>query len=112
MSGQNTELFSVAVDPSGRYALTGTGDGRLILWDLDSGEAIRNFKAHNAPVAHVTFSPQGDWVLTNALDGAVHIWQVHRTLDELVDWVQENRYVRQLTCAERDLYGVQPLCTP
>jgi WD40 repeat protein len=110
MSGQNTELFSVDVDPSGRYALTGTGDGKLILWDLESGEAIRNYTAHSAPIAHIAFNPQGDLALTSALDGAVYIWQVHRTIDELVDWVFENRYVRELTCAERDLYQVAPLC--
>jgi hypothetical protein len=32
------------------------------------------------------------------------------SLDELLDWVAANRYVRELTCDERELYQIEPLC--
>jgi hypothetical protein len=32
------------------------------------------------------------------------------SLDELLDWVAANRYVRELTCDERELYRIEPLC--
>jgi hypothetical protein len=31
-------------------------------------------------------------------------------LDELREWVESNRYVRDLTCQEREQYRVEPLC--
>jgi WD40 repeat protein len=110
MTGQNADLFSVAVDPSGRFALVGSGDGHLILWDLETGETIRNYQAHEAPVSHISFTPEGDIAISNALDGAVRIWRVDRTLDELLSWVEKNRLNRVLTCDERALYQVEPFC--
>ena len=32
------------------------------------------------------------------------------SLEELLDWIQTNRYVRQLTCEERAQYGIEMLC--
>jgi WD40 repeat protein len=110
MTGQNPDLFSVAVDPSGRFALAGSGDGQLILWDLETGETIRNYQGHEGPVSHVSFTPDGHLAVTSALDGTVRIWRVDRTLNELIQWVQKNRLNRELTCDERALYQVDPLC--
>ena len=31
-------------------------------------------------------------------------------LDELIDWTHANRYLRELTCDEREQYRVEPLC--
>ncbi len=31
-------------------------------------------------------------------------------LGEMLDWIEENRYVRDLTCQERELYRIEPLC--
>jgi WD40 repeat protein/DNA-binding SARP family transcriptional activator len=110
MTGQNADLFSVAVDPTGRYALAGSGEGQLILWDLETGETIRTYQGHNGPVVHIAFSPEGDLAMTSAFDGSVRLWRINRTIEELVQWVEQNRFVRELTCEERALYQVDPLC--
>jgi hypothetical protein len=31
-------------------------------------------------------------------------------MDEMREWVGANWYVRDLTCAERETYSVEPLC--
>ncbi|MFN2188325.1 MAG: hypothetical protein ACK2T3_06150, partial [Candidatus Promineifilaceae bacterium] len=44
-------------------------------------------------------------------DGALIEWQISdMTLEELIDWTYTNRYVRELSCEERDKYHVEPLC--
>jgi hypothetical protein len=35
-----------------------------------------------------------------------------KTLPELLDWIQQNRYMAALTCEQRNQYRVEPLCTP
>ncbi len=110
MAGQNAELFSVAVDPDGRFALAGAGDGHLILWDLQTGETIRNYEAHFGPVVNVAFNPEGAMAVSSGVDGQVRLWRIDRTVDDLVEWVRGHRYVRELTCGERALYQVDPLC--
>ena len=42
-------------------------------------------------------------------DCGVGLWQT-LPLRELIDWVYDNRFVRDLTCEERALYRIQPLC--
>jgi hypothetical protein len=38
-------------------------------------------------------------------------WQsADPSLDELRDWIHANRYIRGLTCEEREQYRVEPLC--
>ncbi len=110
ISGRNPDLFSVDVDPSGKYALAGTGDGQVVLWDLETGETIRNYQGHEGPVIKVSFSPNGNFAISSAFDGTVRLWRIDRSLDELIQWVLENRFVRELTCDERTLYQVEPLC--
>jgi WD40 repeat protein len=82
------------------------------LWDLEAGQALRDYPGHDDIATHIAFSPDGTIALTSGFDGVVRIWQVHRTLAELIDWVQANRYVRVLTCQERDFYQALPLCPP
>ncbi len=31
-------------------------------------------------------------------------------MDEVCDWIDDNRYVRELSCEERELYLIKPLC--
>jgi len=38
-------------------------------------------------------------------------WQLATpTGDQLLKWITDNRYVRDLTCAERENYRIEPLC--
>ena len=39
----------------------------------------------------------------------MRIWRIDLTIDELVGWVRENRYVCALTCEERALYQAEPI---
>ena len=32
------------------------------------------------------------------------------TLDKLLAWMEVNNYIPELTCEQRELYGVEPLC--
>ena len=31
-------------------------------------------------------------------------------MDEVCAWIEANRYVRELTCEERETYRIEPLC--
>ena len=66
---------------------------------LDAGEAIFS----------PAFSPDGRSILANFWDGRVELWRVD-ALDELIAWTQVNRYIPELTCDQRQLYRIEPLC--
>lgn len=45
MSGHQGGIFSIAVHPDGKHAVTGDLFGRVIQWELDTGKRVREFDA-------------------------------------------------------------------
>ncbi len=102
---------SVAFSLDGNTAMSGSTDTTVILWDLESGEEIRRFEGHRGGVNHVTFSYDGRSAFSASDDGSIIQWRID-SLEELKTWVRENRLVRDLSCSEREIYIVEPFCTP
>jgi len=109
--GHDGWVWSLDVSPDGRYLISSSEDGVIILWDFETGEEVRRFKGHTALVPGVVFGPNGQTAFSVSLDGALIEWQIaDLPLDELLDWIGANRYVRDLTCEERVQYRVEPYC--
>jgi hypothetical protein len=57
-------------------------------------------------------SLDGSMAITPAGGGTAILWDL--TLPSEVDgvrgWIEDNRYVRDLNCEERELYRIEPLC--
>jgi WD40 repeat protein len=45
--GHNDRVRSVAISPDGRYALSGSEDNTLKLWDIETGAEIRTLSGSN-----------------------------------------------------------------
>jgi len=83
--GHTGEVCSVDLSPDSRYALSGGGyknDFTLRLWDIETGEEIRQFK-HAGYVQSVAFSPDGRFAFSG--EGimefrdekpAIHVWEI------------------------------------
>jgi WD40 repeat protein len=104
-------VWSVDVSPDGRYVLSGSMDGDIILWNFETAEELRRFTAHTELVPGLVLGPGGETAFSVSLDGQLIEWQVaDLPLEELIEWTHANRYVRELTCEEREQYRVEPLC--
>jgi WD40 repeat protein len=109
--GHDNAVWCLAVSPDGRLVLSGSDDTTVILWDFETGEELRRFSEHTAVVLDVGFGPDSQTAYSVSMDGALIEWQIaDLPLDELVEWTHANRYVRDLTCEEREQYRVEPLC--
>ncbi|MBI4563408.1 MAG: WD40 repeat domain-containing protein [Planctomycetes bacterium] len=69
-------ITSVAFGPDGRHALSGSKDGTLALWDVETGQRLRTFEGHSADVRSVAFSPDGKYLLSGSLDTTLALWDV------------------------------------
>jgi WD40 repeat protein/DNA-binding SARP family transcriptional activator len=109
--GHDRGVWGLDVSPDARSIISSSEDGTVILWDLATGQELHRFRGHTAWVPDVVFSPDGQTAFSVSLDGTLIQWRaVDQPLDELLDWVGGNRYVRDLTCEERAHYRVEPYC--
>jgi WD40 repeat protein/transcriptional regulator with XRE-family HTH domain len=111
-TGHKTFPYSVAISSDGQYVISSTLDGDVILWDFLSGEELHRINAHTG-VYNVLFGTDGKTVYAASQDGKLIEWHItEKSLPELLEWINSNRYVRELTCEERQQYNVDPLCKP
>ncbi|HEX9924605.1 MAG TPA: protein kinase [Anaerolineae bacterium] len=94
--------------PDEQLMLGGSADGTITLWNVESGEVIRRYD--NDFMMQSVFSADGRQALMGFHNGAVELWRMDATLDELLEWTQANRYIPELTCNQRELYRLEPLC--
>jgi WD40 repeat protein len=71
---QIQRISSVAFSKDGRYALSGSEDNKIRLWDLSSGELMRTFKGHTDVVTSVSFSPKTPNILSGSKDNTMRLW--------------------------------------
>lgn len=71
----NQLINSVALSPDGRQALTGGDDQTARLWDLQTGDQLKQWK-HGSVVSLVSFNPQGDYVVTSAGNDQTRMWDL------------------------------------
>jgi WD40 repeat protein len=74
--GHMDEVTAVAFGPDGETALSGSRDGTLRLWDLDTGACVHTLCGHDRWVTCVAISPSGLTALSGALDYAVRWWDL------------------------------------
>lgn len=100
----------VVISPDGRFAVTSGMDGRLMVWDLARGTLVRQSDQHGV-IFDLTMSPDGESVYFGSSNTTITEWGISNpSIDELKGWIEQNRYLRELTCAEREFYQVEPLC--
>jgi WD40 repeat protein len=78
---QGTQIHSLAYSPDGKVIASGGNDGRIVLWDAQSGKMNREFQATSANVATLAFSSDGRRLVSvselaraHSLYGREEIW--------------------------------------
>jgi WD40 repeat protein len=81
LEGHASEIRAVALSPDGKYALSGSSDNTMRLWDLKTFKEVQIFKGHTKQVWDVAFVPGGRRVLSASWDATVKLWDIGNAKD-------------------------------
>ncbi len=110
LTGHTNGVHALALNPDATRLLSGSEDFSVRLWDLEEYTELFRFDGHSAGLRAVVFSPDGRTFVSGARDWQMIEWRLPLPTDELLVWVRDNRYIRELTCNERETYRIEPLC--
>ncbi|KAI4528200.1 WD40-repeat-containing domain protein [Schizophyllum commune] len=84
----------------GAYAVTGGRDKLIKLWDIASGQMLRNFAGHDNWIRALVFHPSGKYLLSASDDKTIRIWELAtgrcmRTIDAHLQFVTTMQWGRQ-----------------
>lgn len=69
-------LYSLAVTPDGRLAISAHLDSALKVWDPATGRKLRTLTGHEAPVLAVALAPDGLHAASGSQDRTVRVWNL------------------------------------
>ncbi|XP_051982558.1 PWP2 small subunit processome component [Xyrauchen texanus] len=76
--GHFNNMNSLAFSPDGQYLVTGGDDGKVKVWNTNSGLCFVTFTEHSSSVTNVAFTSSGFVVVSASTDGTVRAFDLHR----------------------------------
>ncbi|GAB4375931.1 MAG: hypothetical protein Kow00121_22260 [Elainellaceae cyanobacterium] len=73
------DVTSIALSLDSRYAVSGSGDKTVRLWEMSTGRCLCIFRGHKAQVSSVAFSPNGNYILSGSWDKTIKLCEVVTT---------------------------------
>eukprot|EP00879_Flechtneria_rotunda_P022767 GHRR01024044.1.p1 GENE.GHRR01024044.1~~GHRR01024044.1.p1 ORF type:complete len:263 (-),score=67.23 GHRR01024044.1:37-825(-) len=74
LKGHSHFVQDVVISSDGQFALSGSWDGTLRLWDLNTGNTTRRFVGHTKDVLSVAFSVDNRQIVSGARDKTIKLW--------------------------------------
>ncbi|MCX6238648.1 MAG: WD40 repeat domain-containing protein, partial [Bacteroidia bacterium] len=84
--------LAVSITPDGKRALSGSEDKTCILWNLETGQAVKTLTGHTSGVNAVSITPDGKRALSGSNDKTCILWDLEtglavKTLSGHTSWV-------------------------
>jgi len=78
LKGHTGEVNAVTVTGDGQYAVSGSSDQTLRLWDLKQRTCLKVFTGHGHPVQTVAVTRDNRRLLSGARDGSLKLWDLEK----------------------------------
>jgi len=95
LKGHSHYVQDVAISSDGQFALSGSWDGTLRLWDLSTGTTTRNFYDHTKDVLSVAFSADNRQIVSGSRDKTIKLWN---TLGQCKFTITEDGHKEWVSC--------------
>eukprot|EP00038_Savillea_parva_P020944 m.32910 g.32910 ORF g.32910 m.32910 type:complete len:313 (+) comp4945_c1_seq1:63-1001(+) len=96
LKGHSHFVSDVVISSDGQFALSGSWDHTLRLWDLNTGQSVRDpFYGHTKDVLSVAFSADNRQIVSGSRDGTIKLWN---TLGECKYTITEDGHTNWVSC--------------
>jgi len=106
LKGHSHYVQDVAISSDGQFALSGSWDATLRLWDLNSGTTTRNFYGHTKDVLSVAFSADNRQIVSGSRDKSINLWN---TLGQCKFTITDEGHKEWVSCVRFSPNLAQPL---
>lgn len=103
LRGHNHFVSDVVISSDGQFALSGSWDGTLRLWDINSGKCTRRFVGHTKDVMSVAISGDNRQIVSASRDKTIKLWN---TLGECKFTIHEDGHSDWVSCVRFSPSGV------
>ncbi len=76
IEGHGDEIKSLAFSPDGKLLASGSQDGTVRVWEIESGRSIYTL-SQASPVLSIAFSPSGFLLAAGSKDGKILLWDLN-----------------------------------
>lgn len=85
---------TLAFSSDGKTLASGSDDGRIQLWEVETSHKLSMLKGHRGPVKALAFSPNGEMLASSGAEGKILLWQANTgkrlgTLKGHSGWIKE-----------------------
>jgi guanine nucleotide-binding protein subunit beta-2-like 1 protein len=95
LCGHGHYVQDVAISSDGQFALSGSWDGTLRLWDLNTGATTKRFVGHTKDVLSVAFSADNRQIVSGSRDKTINLWN---TLGQCKYTITEDGHKEWVSC--------------
>jgi len=76
LEGHTDKCNSVAFSPDGRQLVSGSNDGAIRLWNVQTGAVLQVIAGHSVSVSAIAYSPGGGLIVSGSFDVSVRVWDM------------------------------------
>merc|ERR1712056_3067 len=95
LNGHGECVACVTLSSDGQFALSGSWDKTMRLWDLNTGATARTFQGHTKDVFSVAFSGDNRQIVSGSRDKTIKLWN---TLAECKYTIIEDMHTDWISC--------------
>lgn len=106
LKGHNHFVSDVVISSDGQFALSGSWDGTLRLWEIATGKTTKRFVDHKKDVLSVAFSADNRQIVSGSRDRTIKLWN---TLGECKYTIVEDAHSEWVSCVRFSPSNTSPV---
>merc|ERR1711976_898387 len=109
LRGHGHFVEDVEISSDGQFALSGSWDGTLRLWDLNTGLTTKKFVGHEKDVLSVAFSADNRQIVSGSRDRSLKLWNTLGECKGTIGTKKNNSHTEWVSCVRFSPNTANPL---